>query len=143
MRETEEPMVVNANSRGERISVAEYGSDLVVEMLRQLEIPYVAMNPGASFRGLHDSFVNFPGEGPELIQCCHEEIAVAVALGYARATGKPMAAALHSMVGLQHGQVALQVAQLLAPPRQVVPRDCHARHEGRFCLGWTDKRPGK
>jgi acetolactate synthase-1/2/3 large subunit len=100
-------MVVNARTQGERISVAEYGSDLVVELMRLLEIPYVAMNPGASFRGLHDSFVNFPGEGPEIIQCCHEEIAVAVALGYARATGKPMAAALHSMVGLQHGSMAI------------------------------------
>ena len=103
------------NSTGEVVSSAEYGSDLVVELMRQLEIPYVAMNPGASFRGLHDSFVNFPGDGPELIQCCHEEIAVAVALGYARATGKPMAAALHSMVGLQHGSMAILQRLVRAP----------------------------
>ena len=139
MRETEEPMVVNANSRGERISVAEYGSDLVVEMLRQLEIPYVAMNPGASFRGLHDSFVNFPGEGPELIQCCHEEIAVAVALGYARATGKPMAAALHSMVGLQHGSMAIYNAWCERQPMLVLGgTGPMASEKRRYWIEWVD-----
>ena len=84
------------------------------------DIPYVAMNPGASFRGLHDSFVNFGDDHPKLIQCCHEEIAVAVALGYARATGKPMAAALHSMVGLQHGSMAIYNAWCERQPMLVL-----------------------
>ena len=88
-------------------SKAEYGSDLIIEMLRLLGTEYVALNPGASFRGIHDSLVNFPGGGPEMVLCCHEEIAVAVAMGYARATGRPMAAALHSTVGLQHGSMAI------------------------------------
>jgi acetolactate synthase I/II/III large subunit len=100
-------MAVDTGTSGPRISTAEYGSDLVVETLRMLDVPYVALNPGASFRGLHDSFVNFPGGGPEMVQCCHEEIAVAVAMGYAHATGKPMAAALHNVVGLQHGSMAI------------------------------------
>src|SRR5437763_9481502 len=94
-------------SRAERLSQAEYGSDLVVELIRSLNIPYVALNPGASYRGIHDSFVNFGGGGPELVVCCHEEIAVAVARGYARATGKRMAAAVHDVVGLQHATMAL------------------------------------
>src|SRR5438094_9786973 len=90
-----------------RVSTAEYGSDLVVELLRALEIPYVSLNPGASFRGIHDSLVNFGGGGPEMIVCCHEEIAVAVAHGYARATGRPMAVAVHDVVGLQHAAKAI------------------------------------
>jgi acetolactate synthase I/II/III large subunit len=89
------------------LSRAEYGSDVVIEMLRLLEVPYVALNPGASFRGIHDSLVNFPGDGPEMVVCLHEEIAVAVALGYARATGKPMVAATHNLVGLQHASMAI------------------------------------
>ncbi|HYB74568.1 MAG TPA: thiamine pyrophosphate-binding protein [Candidatus Sulfotelmatobacter sp.] len=89
-------------------SQAAYGSDLVVEMLRALGVPYVALNPGATFRGLHDSFVNFGGgNDPEMILCCHEEIAVAVAHGYAKATGRPMAAAVHNIVGLQHASMAI------------------------------------
>ncbi len=87
---------------------AEYGSDLIVDVLRALGIEYAAMNPGATFRGLHDSIVNYGGNTkPQLIQCCHEEIAVAVAHGYAKATGKPMAAIVHNVVGLQHASMAI------------------------------------
>ena len=91
-----------------RISKAEYGSDLVVEMLAGLGIPYVALNPGSSYRGIHDSLVNFGGPGmPEMVLTCHEEIAIAVAHGYARATGQPLAAAVHDVVGLQHASMAI------------------------------------
>jgi acetolactate synthase I/II/III large subunit len=85
-----------------------YGSDLMVEVLRELGIRYVALNPGASYRGLHDSLVNFsPGEPPEIVLCTHEEIAVALANGYTRATGAPMATALHNVVGLLHASMAI------------------------------------
>jgi len=89
-------------------SRAEYGSDLMAEMLRELGIKYIALNPGASYRGLHDSIVNFEGEkGPQMILCTHEEIAVAIANGYARATGEIMATGLHDIVGLQHASMNL------------------------------------
>jgi acetolactate synthase I/II/III large subunit len=89
-------------------SNAQYGSDLMVEVLRELGIKYIALNPGASYRGLHDSMVNFePGKGPEIIMCTHEEIAVALANGYARATGDIMATGLHDIVGLQHASMAI------------------------------------
>ena len=85
-----------------------YGSDLMVEVLRELGIRYIALNPVASYRGLHDSLVNFaPGEPPEIILCTHEEIAVALANGYTRATGAPMATALHNVVGLLHASMAI------------------------------------
>ena len=91
-----------------RKSRAQYGSDLMVEVLRDLGIKYIALNPGASYRGLHDSIVNFePGKGPEIIMCTHEEIAVALANGYARATGEIMATGLHDIVGLQHACMAI------------------------------------
>jgi acetolactate synthase-1/2/3 large subunit len=80
----------------------------MVEVLRALGIRYIALNPGASYRGLHDSLVNFcPGEPPEIILCTHEEIAVALANGYTRATGEPMATALHNVVGLLHASMAI------------------------------------
>lgn len=85
----------------------EYGSDLAVEILKSLGIKFVALNPGASFRGLQDSLVNYVSDGPEIITCCHEEIAVAIAHGYAKATGKPMAVMLHNIVGLQHATMAI------------------------------------
>src|SRR5215470_3887259 len=86
----------------------QYGSDVIVDMLHACGITYAACNPGASFRGLHDSIVNYGGNRmPELIECCHEEISVAIAHGYAKATGTPMAALLHNIVGLQHASMAL------------------------------------
>ncbi len=88
-------------------SKAVFGSDVMAEMLRVLGIKYIALNPGASYRGLHDSIVNFDGGGPEMIMCAHEEFAVAIANGYARVTGKPMATGLHNVVGLQHAAMAI------------------------------------
>ena len=85
-----------------------YGSDLVVDLLHRLGIAYAAFNPGASFRGLHDSLVNYGNDqSPRTVLCCHEEIAVALAHGYAKATGRPMVAALHDVVGLQHACMAI------------------------------------
>ena len=84
-----------------------YGSDLVVDRLAALGIEHLALNPGASIRGLHDSLVNPPGNAPELVLAMHEEIAVAIAHGYASATGRPMAVGLHDTVGLLHASMAI------------------------------------
>ncbi len=84
-----------------------FGSDVVADALRALDIPYIALNPGASYRGLHDSLVNYLGnERPQMLLCLHEESAVAIAQGYAKVTGKAMAAAVHSNVGLMHATMA-------------------------------------
>ena len=85
-----------------------WGSDAIAAMLRALEIPYLALNPGASYRGLHDSIVNYLGnERPQMLLCLHEESAVAIAHGYARAAGRMMGVVLHSNVGLMHGTMAI------------------------------------
>ena len=85
-----------------------WGSDVAAEMLRRLNIPYISLNPGASYRGLHDSLVNHLGnERPGILLCLHEDHSVAIAQGYARATGKPMACVLHANVGLLHGMMGL------------------------------------
>ena len=86
----------------------QYGSDVVAETLRELALPYIALVPGASFRGLHDSLVNYLGNrDPQMLLCLHEEHAVAIAHGYAKVTGQPMAVALHSNVGLFHATMAI------------------------------------
>jgi len=77
-------------------------------MLRALDIPYLALNPGASYRGLHDSIVNYLGNTrPQMLLCLHEESAVAIAHGYAKASGRMMGVVLHSNVGLMHGSMAI------------------------------------
>lgn len=85
-----------------------FGSDAVAEALRDLGIPYIALNPGASYRGLHDSLVNHLGNAaPQMLLCLHEEHAVAIAQGWAKVTGTPMLAAVHSNVGLFHAAMAI------------------------------------
>ncbi len=90
------------------VNAAGFGSDVVADALRALDIPYIALNPGASYRGLHDSLVNYLGnERPQMLLCLHEEAAIAIAHGYAKVTGKAMAAAVHSNVGLMHATMAV------------------------------------
>src|SRR5688500_16638276 len=85
-----------------------WGSDAIAAMLRALDIPYLALNPGASYRGLHDSIVNYLGnERPQMLLCLHEEGAVAIAHGYAKVTGRAMGAIVHSNVGLMHATMAI------------------------------------
>ena len=93
-----------------RKSNAQYGSDLMVEVLRELGIKYIALNPGASYRGLHDSLVNFEsGKGPEMIMCTHEEIAVALANGYARATGQIMATGKNVITKMEFSDTSVRI----------------------------------
>jgi len=97
-----------ASTTGPARREPEYGSDLVVDILHALGIEYAALNPGASFRGLHDSLVNYGGDSsPRTVLCCHEEISVALAHGYAKATGRAIFAGLHDVVGLQHACMAI------------------------------------
>jgi thiamine pyrophosphate-dependent acetolactate synthase large subunit-like protein len=85
-----------------------WGSDAIAQMLRALNIPYVLLNPGASFRGLHDSLVNHLGNhDPQMIVVLHEEHAVAIAHGYAKVTGQMLGAIVHSNVGLMHASMAI------------------------------------
>jgi acetolactate synthase-1/2/3 large subunit len=89
-----------------------YGSDLIVDLIKRYEIPYISLNPGSTFRGLHDSLVNYGQNDPPMILCQHEEIAVFIAHGYAKATGKPMAAIVHDTVGMLHCAMAVYYAYL-------------------------------
>ncbi len=99
----------------------EWGSDALAELLSRLDLKYLALVPGSSYRGLHDSLVNYLGnERPRMIVCLHEEHAVAVAHGYAKVTGRPMAVALHSNVGLMHATMALYNAYCDRVPMLVI-----------------------
>src|ERR1700682_493914 len=89
------------------------GSDLMVQTIRDLGIEYVAANPGSSFEGLQESFINYgnpPNQMPEFITALHEESAVTMAHGYAKAEGKPMLALLHGTIGIQHAAMSIYQA---------------------------------
>lgn len=85
-----------------------WGSDAMAAFLRTTGVPYFVFNPGASYRGLHDSLVNDLGaHDPAMLMCLHEEHAVAIAHGWAKVTGTPLAVGLHANVGLMHATMAI------------------------------------
>ena len=97
-----------------------WASDVIVDLLHSYGLPYAALNPGASFRGLHDSIVNYGGNRPAMVLCQHEETAVQIAHGYAKATGKPMVAILHNLVGLLHANMAIYYAYIDRAPVLII-----------------------
>jgi thiamine pyrophosphate-dependent acetolactate synthase large subunit-like protein len=98
-----------------------FGSDVVADALREQDIPYICINPGASYRGLHDSLVNYLGNNrPRMLLCLHEEHAVAICHGYAAATDRPLAAIVHSTVGLMHASMAIFNAWCARAPVLVI-----------------------
>src|SRR3984885_10237929 len=89
------------------------GSDLMVQTVRDLGIEYAVANPGSSFEGLQESFINYgnpPNVMPEWITALHEESAVTMAHGYAKAEGKPILAVLHGTIGIQHAAMSIYQA---------------------------------
>ena len=89
------------------------GSDLMVQTVRDLGIEYAIANPGSSFEGLQESFINYgnpPNVMPEWITALHEESAVTMAHGYAKAEGKPALAVLHGTIGIQHAAMSIYQA---------------------------------
>jgi thiamine pyrophosphate-dependent acetolactate synthase large subunit-like protein len=94
--------------RGDVYTTDRPGADFMVDVLKSLKFDYICANPGSSFRGLQESFINYGGnKDPEWITCCHEESSVAMAHGYFKIEGKPLLIMAHGTVGLQHASMAI------------------------------------
>lgn len=99
----ETPLNLSAN-----ILKPEYVSDVIADTLQKMDFGYVFLLPGASYRGLHDSLVNFNRNiDPQIILCTSELSAASMAHGYAKATGKPSLCILHDLVGVMNGSMGL------------------------------------
>lgn len=122
----------------EALTTERSGADCMIDVLRAFDFEYVCANPGSSFRGLHESLVNYGGNRkPEFLTCCHEESSVAMAHGYAKIAGRPLAVFAHGTVGLQHASMAVYNAYCdLVPVFLVVGNtlDATARRPG---VEWT------
>lgn len=85
-------------------------SDVIADLIKQYGFPFITLNPGASYRALHDSLVNHNNDDPPMLLCQHEKIAVQIAHGYAKATGQPLAVIVHNLVGLLHATMGIYYA---------------------------------
>src|SRR2546423_14869554 len=79
-----------ANYRG-------WQSDVIVDLVKRYGFPHITLNPGASFRGLHDSLVNYGGNDPPGKLGQPQDIAGQSAHAYAQASGRPMAGHRHAL----------------------------------------------
>src|SRR6266511_138381 len=118
---------------GESPAGPAWGSDVMADVVAALGIRYVSLNPGSSYRGLHDSLVNRVADHVEMICCPHEKVAVGIAHGYAKVTGEPMAAILHDVVGLLHGAMGIYYAHLDRAPVLVLGGAGPAEQARRRC----------
>jgi acetolactate synthase I/II/III large subunit len=105
-------------------------SDFMVDVMKSLNIKYVYSNPASSFRGLHESLINYgKNTMPEFITCMHEESSIAMAHGYAKVTGEVQMVLCHGTVGLQHGAMSIYNAWVDRAPVIVVGgNDLDAAH---------------
>jgi thiamine pyrophosphate-dependent acetolactate synthase large subunit-like protein len=108
-------------ARADVYNIDRPGSDFMIDVIKSLGFEYVLANPGSSFRGLHESLVNYgKNKMPELLTCCHEESSVAMAHGYAKIEGKPLMIMAHGTVGLQHASMAIYNAYADRVPVYIV-----------------------
>src|SRR5262245_21524538 len=105
----------------EPLTVGRSGSDFMIDCLKSLGFEYMAANPASSFRGLHESLINYGGNtDPEFLTCSHEEISVAMGHGYYKIEGKPLLVFAHGTVGLHHATMAMYNAWCDRVPVYVV-----------------------
>ena len=110
------------------------GADFMVDVFKSLGFEYFTSNPGSSFRGLHESIINYGGnKSPEFLTCCHEESSVAMAHGYYKIEGKPLGVLAHGTVGLQHAAMAIYNAYCDRVPVYVILGNT---------IDATERRPG-
>ena len=77
------------------------GRDLVFELLEQQAIPFLFGNPGTTELPLVDGCNDHTSV--QYVMALHEDIAVGMAMGFARASGKLGVVNLHVAPGLAHG----------------------------------------
>jgi len=102
-------MLATNETQSEATSLG-YQSDVIADLIKQYGFPCITLNPGASYRALHDSLVNHNNDDPPMLVCQHEKIAVQIAHGYAKATGQPLAVIVHNLVGLLHSTMGVYYA---------------------------------
>jgi thiamine pyrophosphate-dependent acetolactate synthase large subunit-like protein len=115
------------------------GSDFMVDVVKTLNIDYLPCLPGSTFRGLHESFINnppHPNQKPEFISCLHEEASIAMAHGYAKAAGKPLAVMVHGTVGLQHASMAIYNAYVDRVPMMILSGNANDAIDRRPGVEW-------
>jgi acetolactate synthase-1/2/3 large subunit len=89
------------------------GAEAILRALGAMGVERIFASPGSDWAPLWEALArpHAAGEFPQYVSVRHEETAVAMASGYAKATGKLPAVVLHTTVGTLHATMALRIAK--------------------------------
>lgn len=104
----------NTGIEASRIVRDATGGELMVEFLREWDVPFVFGLAGSEEVGFLDALVDLPDL--KYATCLHENTAMAMADGYSRATGQTSFVCLHSVAG-----AAYALGQMVTSYRDRVP----------------------
>jgi benzoylformate decarboxylase len=99
---------------GGRVHPARTAADAVLETLLAWDVRRVFICPGSTEAAFLDATLRVPEF--EVVLTTHESVTVAMADGYARATGHPAVAYVHTHLGLANGLAHLDAARLAHSP---------------------------
>ena len=103
------------------------GGDAVLDVLAQYEIEFLFTSPIAALAPLWEAFAkrhrDCPKSLPHYINCRHELLAVSLAIGYYKSTGKLPAVCLPTGLGVLNGSMALRTAKQEQIPMLVISPD--------------------
>lgn len=103
------------------------GKNAIIEQFLADGINYMFGNPGTTEEGFLDALKDYPQF--KYILTLHESVAVGIADGYARKTGKPAVVQLHSGVGLGNGIGMLYQANRGHTPLVVIAGEAGIKYE--------------
>ena len=89
------------------------GGDILLEVFKSHGIEYIFCSPGSEWSPLWEGLAKRYSQGEKTlkyINCRHESLAVSIALGYTKATGRLPAVLLHASVGPLQGAMAIRAA---------------------------------
>jgi acetolactate synthase-1/2/3 large subunit len=99
------------------------GGEAIVEAFRKLEVDYILSSPGTEWAPVWEAMANQIQEGkngPRLLDCWHETLAVDIAAGYTLATGRMQGVLLHAGSGLLQGAMGIHAAWVASVPMVVI-----------------------
>jgi acetolactate synthase-1/2/3 large subunit len=114
------------------------GGEAILEAFRSLNVEYVISSPGSEWPSFWEAMARQKqsgAAGPTYLDCGHEIIAVAMATGYTRVTGRMQAVLLHAGAGLLQGCMAIAGARAMETPMLVMSGESQGYGEGAFDPG--------
>src|SRR5215475_15262840 len=115
------------------------GSDFMVDVIKSLGFEYMFGVPANTYMSLQESIVNYGrNKDPEFILATNEDLAAAMAHGYAKIAGKPALVGCHGTVGAQHATMGVYDAFCdRVPMVMILGNIFDAAKRGTGKVAWT------